>query len=276
MKKIVSFLGDEPSRERAEAFLAGMVLHGFTEAPYERDECSVMVVWGERPETLVERLWRATEGLPTVVLDLGFMGRADLRGSAEGYFQACIGGLCRFPDVVVPSDRFDALCLNVEDDHELTGRWMIAAQVANDTQHHQTGEQLEKFYLDLVRSASLYHAKSVVFRKHPKAPIADYPTLRKMIPFEDGNEIPLSEALSACAGVLTYNSTLFYEATMKGIPVVCHPLAPYVPIATPLRCPLRLRSAKEKLPFLHRVAYSQWTMDEMRRGISVAFLLPHL
>lgn len=277
MKKIVSFLGNFRP-EAADAFLSSMRDFGYTEAPYDREECLVMVVWGEHSETLLERLWRATEGLPTVVMDLGFFGREDKRGSVLGNFQICMEGLCKFPKESLPSDRFDALGLDVEDDVFLSGNtsWMIAGQVPNDTQHNLDEDTLDRFYTEAVRVGSLYKADSMYFRQHPKADVCEFKEVRSTVPTERGSEVPLSESLDRCAGVITYNSTLFYEATMRGIPVICHPSASYAHMATKIREPLRLRSAEEKLPFLHRVAYAQWTMDEIRQGKSIAFLNRYL
>lgn len=270
MKK-ASFYGHGRQKLGVNSFLLGMARHGYCVGDYDITDVDVAVFTGEPEETRQLRHQAEAYGIMSVVLDLGYMRRGS-PSNPKGYLQAGLGKLCWVPPMLVPSDRFDALRLDVQNDRALPGgEWMIAGQVPQDTQHKLTENQLEDYYTGWLASIlrSDVPVDRIYLRKHPHGPS---PFRRWTGRVEFGNEVPLAESLARCAAVVTYNSTLFYEATMAGVPVLCHHGAHYSPLSSAAPDLLFYRSAADKLPFLHRMAYAQWTSEEMEKGKAIAFL----
>src|SRR5690606_11277064 len=59
--------------------------------------------------------------------------------------------------------------------------------------------------------------------------------------------------------MVTWNSTAAYEALTRGIPVTCDPSAAYASVA-------ELDDVEAAQRLLNRMAYTQWTIDEIRAG----------
>jgi len=84
----------------------------------------------------------------------------------------------------------------------------------------------------------------------------------------------VDESMKGAKAIVTYNSTIAYEAFRRGIPVFCNPQAVYARIASPQIIPLdvydwdRVRIQA----FLNRVAYAQWNYSETTAGDPIQFL----
>lgn len=80
---------------------------------------------------------------------------------------------------------------------------------------------------------------------------------------------PLKDDLKGCYALVTFNSTCLYEAYLHKIPVFCDRSCPAsVACETDVdKRILDMQKIEDPVPFLSNVAYSQWTLDEMRRGI---------
>jgi len=71
--------------------------------------------------------------------------------------------------------------------------------------------------------------------------------------------------------VVTWNSNVGHEALLAGVPVVAHGPAAYAELAGET-----LPSVDARREYFHRVAYGQWTLDEMRSGACQRFIVDHL
>jgi hypothetical protein len=103
----------------------------------------------------------------------------------------------------------------------------------------------------------------IVYRPHPRGGI-DLHGVRM-------HTGALSDALRGARLVVTYNSNTGHEALLGGIPVVCDPCAAYAPLSGET-----LPSKEDREAYFHRVAYGQWTADEVRSGACLSFLVNHL
>lgn len=219
--------------------------------------------WQEREA----RKFLESVGVPLVVMDLGYFKRAKGSTDRDGYNQVGIGRIGWVPDCEVDSSRWDAL--GIADASEPVANRpksvLVLGQVPNDSQHGFTEKQLNRWFDE--RTADFRaQGYTVVFRPHPchlkgKAPTCDRissPTL-----------CTLSKALAECSHVVTYNSTAGLEAILAGVPVVCHESAHYHHI--------RYESSRsEVMRHFHRLAWSQWTCDEIESGAPIRFLFPNL
>lgn len=220
-----------------------------------------------------------SKGIPLVVLDLGYFKRAKNSTDRAGYNQVGIGRIGWVPDCEVDSSRWDAL--GISDAVELvTNRpksVLIIGQVPNDSQHGLNEKQLNRWFDEksqIFREAGYL----VTFRPHPM-------NLRGKAPDCENISSPtlcsLEKALAACSHVITYNSTAGLEAILAGIPVTCHSSAHYAHIASYGASGVRTLGAQQSMKqavtdHMHRLAWSQWTCDEIESGQPIRFLFPQI
>jgi len=182
------------------------------------------------------------QGVPVLVLDAGYM-RRDL-----GYWQVSLGGLNRPPSFSCESDRFDALGLTIKSaGGNPKGYRLIAGQLPRDASHGLSEAEYEAWL----------HAQTGRLRRHP---------LLAVVP-------PLTDDLAGAKCVHTYCSTTGLDALIAGVPATAE--------APERACWGELSGAK--LPTLaarralcNRLAYGQWTLDEMQSGEAPAFVMEHL
>jgi len=210
-------------------------------------------------------------GIDTIVYDLGYIRRSD-SGNREGYYQMGLNRLGWITDLECPSDRFDNLGVDivpVVDNHK--PHVLICAQKYNDAQHKMNEIQM---YKAMKWECDYYSALGfdVIFRPHPKS--------KFHIKGYDTPEENLQASLDRCRFVVTYNSTVGVDALLAGIPLVAiaedvH----YKPVTSKLvedgeggfNLSLPTRSQLES--YFHRLAYSQWMLEEVKAGYPFRFLL---
>lgn len=204
-------------------------------------------------------------GIPVLIVELGYLRRANNNRDLLGYYQLGWDRLCWTPETAA-SDRFDALGLTVTD--AAGGQAiLVASQVGNDAQHRMTAAELNTWLRceSAIVAAELRQPR--IWRPHPnqvdQVP-SDWPAARVQLPAK----VPLSQALNGISTVVTYNSTFGVDAMLQGVPVHSHPSAHYHRHAVADR--------PTRLAYLHRLAYAQWTLDEMRDGTALDFVLNHL
>jgi hypothetical protein len=222
-------------------------------------------------------------GKPSLIMDLGFLRRANNRNH-DGYYQLGWDRLCWLPEDPQPKDRLAKLQLTIHPDHEpweeRSRRWLIAAQVPEDMQHGMDEDQLGHLYRRYYEAIrELQPDAHITLRLHPQAPMLPAPCQGLAWDAVDLRNSLLG-ALTKAGQVVTYNSTTFYEAYLEGVPVFCSPSAHYREAAAGgtdlLTCAPVRRRVEEKVAYLSRVAYAQWTMDEAASGLPWDFLKYHM
>lgn len=199
-------------------------------------------------------------GIPAVVADWGYLKRVSEPSEAErGYYQVGIGGLNAVPPFDCPSDRFDALGLTVAPrGGDPKGYVLVCGQVPGDAAHGMDANA----YISWLRETISQYPEAV-YRPHPRGGV-DLPGI-------ESHTGPLSEALAGARLVVTWNSNVGHDALLAGVPVVAHGPAAYSELAGET-----LPSVDPRREYFHRVAYGQWTLDEMRSGVCQQFILDHL
>lgn len=228
----------------------------------EADKFDLAVTDGLRePMDLMRDEYKAT-GLPVLVTDLGFFR------CRPGY-QVGLWQLNWLPDFECPSDRFDSLNIQLKD--RVPGdNIVITGQKPGDASHNMDEAELTSMYQGWVDKVRQHTDRPIVFRPHPRA---------KHMRLEGegvSHDIPSNaqdggypELLENAHAVLTHVSTSGTEALIAGVPVFCSPEAQYAPVAN-------LDWSKIESPYFPeretlynhfcKVAYAQWTAEEVRGG----------
>jgi len=225
----------------------------------EVENFDLVVSYGMRAGRRVRDAYRA-EGVPVVVVDWGYMARVNVKGEYEGgHFQVGLDRLNAMPDFACPSDRFDALDVAIAaKGGDPNGYVLICGQVPGDAAH---GMRSDQYVAWLRETVSKY--PGAVYRKHPRGGVD--------LPGVESRTGSLESALAGARLVVTWNSNVGHDALLAGVPVIAHGPAAYADLSGET-----LPSLEDRLDYFHRVAYGQWTLDEMRSGACQRFILDHL
>lgn len=247
----------------------------FNAANHERDvDLAVVCKYRGKWVPIVETHHR--HGKPVILLELGYLRRGTTcLKVAPGYFQASLNRLCWLPPDDCPSDRFEALGMPLAPERKRqkkTGDILILGQVPDDGQHLLDEAALSAWYVAAVEKIRQHTDRKIVFRPHPK--IAH----RNLCPNADEMQtgVPLEEALAAAHACVTYNSTAGTEALLAAVPVVCSPAAMYAPWAETDFAAIEKPAVGDREQYFARLAYAQWTHEELRSGDAFRFLLRYL
>jgi hypothetical protein len=221
----------------------------------------------------------ATKKIPVLVTDMGYV-RRDL-----GYHQLGLGGLGWLPRGPCSPDRWDELSVDLVapggGDYVL-----ITGQKPLDGSHYMSEAGLANMYQAWVDKIRRFTDRQIVFRPHPRAPDMRIQGAELDVPTDTKNG-GLAEAIAGAWAVITFNSTSGTDALLAGVPVFCRPGAQYSRLANTHLTP-RLGGwlADIEEPFFpdraqlldhfHRLAYAQWTVEEMKAGTGLDYVLENL
>lgn len=217
-------------------------------------------------------MWKFKQaGRRVVVLDLGYINRASF-DDQSGYHQVGLDRIGWLPADSQAGDRFESLGIDLLDNSTTeSGTILVLGQVEGDSQHPFL--RTRPMHLWLARRVELWEIgnghdhqlRTKIYRPHP---LSGDPGISGW-KFQTPNEIPLEEAVAAASMVITYNSTAGVEAIRQGKDVICHESAHYAEVAYASKF-------KDRVDYFHRLAYAQWTLQEIRNGLALNFLLPDL
>lgn len=217
----------------------------------------------------ISKEMKRVRGADTIVYDLGYMHRSS-SDDFTGYYQVGLNRIGWVPSFECPSDRFDNLGIEVKATTDSgSDKVLICAQKFKDAQHNLDEAQMRSLMKRLCREYSEkgYH---VIFRSHPKSPFE--------IDGVESSSLSMQEELERVRLLVTYNSTSGVEAILAGVPAVClDPNAHWYEVSSKetggSRDELTMPSEEEVRAYLHRLAYSQWTIDEIAEGYPLNFIL---
>jgi len=253
----------------AGAFRAGLLAQGHkavwrSASDYKQgdtEKFDAVVVTGLRAQGAWIRDDYAALGVPVVVIDYGYLRRTSGVATWEtGHWQVSVGGLNRPPSFECPGDRFETLGLEIKPRQTLRKglRPLVLGQHVGDPSHGCTAEEMAAW------AQWLCDAHGARWRPHPDSPGVEVRA--------DRAEGTLAEVLASANVVYTLCSTGGLEALLAGVPAVA---------TMPDRACWGELSG-EKLPTVAarralcaRLAYGQWTLDEMRSGQAAGFVMEH-
>lgn len=164
----------------------------------------------------------------------------------------------RPPSFECPSDRFDSLGIAVKPKGK-GKRPLVLGQHVGDPSHGYTAEAMQAW------AQGLCDSLGARFRPHP-----DSPQVRVAAEAATG---PLEAVLADTSVVHTLCSTGGLEALLAGVPAIAE--MPERACWGSLSGP-RLPSKAARLALCARLAYGQWTLDEMRSGEGPRFVMENL
>lgn len=139
-------------------------------------------------------------------------------------------------------------------------RIVVALQKEGDCSHGMGIADISAWVRATVAELRARQALPVAVRRHPQSAM-DVPSDAWGADAICG-ATTIREALADAAEVVTYNSTVGWDAIAAGIPVYAHGPSSYGDYVGPL-------TAKARTEALSRGAASQWTLDELRDGRAI-------
>jgi len=223
------------------------------------DAIALFGLQGKGPQVFDEY---AKAGVPIVLVDYGYMRRTNhAHDWRTGHWQISVGGLNKLPPFQCPSDRFDALGLEVQEQGgDPNGYVLLCVQSTGDASHGMDIDALQVWC-----DAQAARWPGLVIRPHPLERDLSYGL--PLCPAKT-----LDEALAGARLVVTGNSNTGHDALMAGVPVV----ATVPGAAWNYLSGETLPSKADRLAHFHRCAYGQWTWDEFRLGLPQRFLTEQL
>jgi len=209
------------------------------------------------------------QGKIALITDLGLIRKE------PGYYQIGINKLGGIMPFQAPSDRFDALNEPIATRRAKGKHILICGQRPGDAAHGFNEDQLRAYYESSIRVIRdvVGDKYPIVWRPHPSSNFL----------VRGGDRVSLAkdimEDLADAYAVVTYNSTTGLSALLNGVPLVCHSGAYYADLAeTNLRNIDNIKApSKAKVQeFFNRVAYSQWTKEEIEKGLPFKYIFSAL
>jgi len=259
---------------QGQAFADGLARHGVNCARFsdgERPKADVIVTWGWR-----RGKQHMADGARVIVMERGYIGD---RFAWTSLGVDGLNGRARFPVRDDGGDRFRRLGFDQHLKPECPrGAYaLVCGQVRGDAAVE--GVDLGKWYRQAALALQTNYGSRVVFRAHPKAKDApgNSGLLHGMIVQAAGGS--LEDAFEHADCVAAYNSNAPTEAAMAGIPVIAGDEGAMVwPIAgqglddRPRL--FRTNRGGSRSAWAHRMAWRQWSLDEMASGEAWEALAP--
>lgn len=222
--------------------------------------------------TFGQRLWSGgiaeayrKRGVPVLTIDLPPIRVGELGNEQRSLWLDRVNWI---PDEALPTDRFERLGLGVPTRRYGTGV-LLCGQVSDDAAHGMDAVDLRQWAQTTADAIGEFD--SVTWRPHPhdKFQLDGFPMQVPTIPFHEVLE-------RKWWAVATYNSTCGVEALLSGLPVFCSQSSFYGEIANTSLAALsepHFPDPATAESFFSRLAYTQWTFDELASGEAVAFAL---
>lgn len=222
-------------------------------------KCDAVVISGTRGKGAAILADHEAAGIPVIVIDYGYIRRVSGVATWEtGHWQVGIGGLNRPPAFPCPDDRMKALGVDISGPR--TGQvTIVAGQHSGDPSHGLSDADMARWAQSKCDETGGY------WRPHP-----DSPHIEVNAPCADG---PLEEWLGKADVVHTLCSTIGLDALIAGVPAVAKmpDRACWGQLSGPVH-PGKM--AVESL--CARLAYGQWTLQEMESGQAASFVLDNM
>jgi hypothetical protein len=236
------------------------------------EDFKVVVLSGTREKGGEIVSYYQAQGVPVVVMDYGYLDR--VHGIADfetGHWQVGLGGLGWVPPFACPPDRLANLStkLTYRGPSSDKAPVVICGQHVGDPSHGHKQAELEKVYGDLADEIRHQTKRPILFRPHPDSPGVSPEG------FDGFDRAQLSNTLQRAHCLVVLNSNVGLDAILVGCPVINVMPAPYAELATEWPADVEtVRRPVEKAvrQYLNRVAYAQWTLQEVRGGLTFDFL----
>jgi len=172
-----------------------------------------------------------------------------------------------------PSDRWNEIqkLQNIRIcDYQKTGSHiLICMQKPNDASIY--GLDMEKWALDVVNKLKEHTDRNIIIRPHP---FDEDTSLYSFQKYFSKNKL-LQDDLKNAWATITYNSLSSVESICQGIPTfTLHEGSLAWPVANHDLSKIESPEVFDRNQWLYDLAYTQWNLDEMRKGLSWLHLKP--
>jgi hypothetical protein len=211
----------------------------------------------------------AARGVASILVDL-----PPLRGFGEHY-AVLPGRLGWVPPGPLPSDRAEEFGLEMKPRQRGGEAVFVCGQLAHDASHGMDFTTCRRWAERTIELLSAATFRPIFWRPHPREAQYEMPA----VPLSNAQERSLAEDLADAWCVVTYNSSAGLEALLAGVPVISDPSAYYSELCgTDLAFvdDAALPILRQRWDFFSRLAYVQWSLEEMESGEAAAFILPHV
>lgn len=244
MKSVGAMHCHAHGRRYCDAFISGAKRHGLIQKPF----ADLIVVWGVRQQKNITA--QIARGGEVCILECGYLGNRLERASVS--FGGELNGRARFPQLQDSGERF-AKNFTLEPWSHRDGYALIMGQVPGDMSLEPVNGDLTAWY---ELAAQMPNA---VFRPHPKVPDTHCPPGAQLI----GGT--LGECLAGARVAVTFNSNSGVEAILAGVPTIAtDPGSMAWPVASHGFNEMLARPCRDT--WAARLAWCQWTVDEMASG----------
>lgn len=254
MNEVTIVVGTMPwQKEHALALAAGLAVHGIKSTFISHSgsvRTKVAACWSWRVGQMLKRY-----NVDVLVMERGYIGDR-FRWTSLGWNG--LNGYGHFPE------RDDESRFNVHFKHLMqpwkeSGEYvLIIGQVPGDASLRN--KNLTSWYCDAAKSAEVY-GLPVYFRPHPETLKRSY---RQQIPGTKTLSGSLDEALSKAHVVITFNSNVGVDAVMAGCPAIVTDKGSMAWNVAAHQIGERLMP--DRAQWVTRLAWCQWTIDEIRSG----------
>ena len=255
---IIASRSSPHQNEHAIALMSGLERHGhkskIVNAPYQADD-GIVACWGWRMGQVL-----AEAGRRVLVMERGYIGD---RFSWTSLGWDGLNGRAKMPEIDDPT-RFNRHFSNLLEDRKAGEDYvLLIGQVPRDAA--LGGRDLSQWYLDTAGDCKRVYGLPTVFRPHPKAPSGSYPG-GLLMASED-----LVKQMSRAAAVVTYNSNTGVEATLAGLPTIAFDEGSMAWDVTAHELGDTYQGDRQS--WANRMAWKQWSMDEIANGTALAHVL---
>jgi hypothetical protein len=236
--------------------------NGFRENDFM--SCDFQVLYGMRlnGKEIIESYLK--KGIQTIVIDLGYIDRAMKSNGYDGYWQVSLNGLNWMPDNA-DDKRFK---WDYPKPVKRDGYVLLCEQTPNDSSHGMDIDALNAWMNKAVKRCEELGLKYKK-RRHP---------MNTDIPKEDLPITPIEDDLKGASCVYVHNSNAGNDALMMGLPVVCDESPRYKPsyydlVSKDLSNIFYPDGIED---YLNRLAYGQWTRNEIETGKAFEYVLTQM
>lgn len=228
--------------------------------------------WPRSSDSPIELRWGQQTGFPSdkdiVIFDCGYFSR-EYKDGQNRHFRISINELHPTNLPPAPGDRFEKLNLELEDLFDPDGHVLLVGR-GGKTRRAQSGKHNDWEQLAYKKIMKALPEAKVIYR--PKKNTIDKIKGAKLAPAS----MSIRELCKGCSLIYTQRSNVGNEGLLYGIPVVTEG-GPAGDV-----CQNTITPGMEPLPhdvrldFLQRLAYWQWSFDEMRNGEIWPWLLEQI
>lgn len=237
--------------------------NGFARGQHEWDATRVFVS-GLRGQGAEIRAAYNERGIDVAVCDYGYLNRVSgIATFQTGHWQLGLNRLGWIVPDPMPVDRFQALGIPIRRRSNRGRAVYVCGQHAGDPSHGLDRDGIAQWAMREIGYVRARTMRPIVWRSHPDSPL-EIGGVEQSAGLIDWDDV---------YSVICINSNVGLEALLNGVPVFCREDAPYAALgARRFAEKVNPPSVRDVQDYLARVAWSQWTLAEIRTGKPIEFL----